>query len=174
MSAHSILKRKNKKRRIIARVSWLTEDDSWISLEALRDDNPFLIIDYVMTKPMLLKSDDSRLSHQLDNPRSSLVSKYHTVSITHYNWTNAMVNRSGAKLLIKNLHNSTSTGHSDAVTQGRTSTSTHGYHTIVSLTSSLMDVENVVSLRGGGITPHLRKNPYFPAWLTSRQCVSVS
>jgi hypothetical protein len=58
MSAHSILKRKNKKRRIIARVSWLTEDDSWISLEALRDDNPFLIIDYVMTKPMLLKSDD--------------------------------------------------------------------------------------------------------------------
>jgi hypothetical protein len=52
------LKRKNKKRRVIARVSWLTEDDSWISLDALREDNPFLIIDYVINKPMLLKSKD--------------------------------------------------------------------------------------------------------------------
>jgi hypothetical protein len=58
MSAHSILKRKNKQRRVLARVSWLTEDDSWISLDALREDNPFLIIDYVITKPMLLKSKD--------------------------------------------------------------------------------------------------------------------
>jgi hypothetical protein len=58
MSAQSIIKQKNKKRHVLAKVSWLTEDNSWISLKSLRNDNPFLIINYILTRPMLLKSND--------------------------------------------------------------------------------------------------------------------
>jgi hypothetical protein len=103
MHTHNIRHRRNQPRYAMAKVTWLTEDPSWIPIDTLRRENPFLVIDYVMCKPVLMKAldfkwvldyvkDEDKLQQVAqafkattterwnDNHGSSLVSKSHTAS----------------------------------------------------------------------------------------------
>jgi hypothetical protein len=57
MLSHNIRKRRGF-RIVLARVTWLTEEPTWIPLSSLKRDSPFLIIDYVMRKPELMRIPD--------------------------------------------------------------------------------------------------------------------
>jgi hypothetical protein len=57
MLSHNVRKRRGS-RIVLARVTWLTEEPTWIPLSSLKRDSPFLIIDYVMRKPELMRIPD--------------------------------------------------------------------------------------------------------------------
>jgi hypothetical protein len=57
MTAHRVIKR-NGTRRAMAKVNWLTDYPSWIPISVLRQEHPFLVIDYTLKTPILLRSPD--------------------------------------------------------------------------------------------------------------------
>jgi hypothetical protein len=54
---HRVRKRRGQ-RTILAKVSWLTDTPTWIPLSALRMQEPFLVVDYILRIPQLLRSPD--------------------------------------------------------------------------------------------------------------------
>jgi hypothetical protein len=55
---HRIRRNKLQQRHALARVTWINDYPTWTSLDALRQQQPFLVIDYVYRRPELLKHPD--------------------------------------------------------------------------------------------------------------------
>jgi hypothetical protein len=60
MLDHRIRRDYRKRRYALARVTWLNDYPSWITIDALRQQQPFLIIDYVIRRPQLLHHPEFR------------------------------------------------------------------------------------------------------------------
>jgi hypothetical protein len=63
MLSHRVWRDKLNQRHVLARVTWLNDDPTWIPMEALRQEQPFLIIDYVTKQPRLLQHPDFKWIH---------------------------------------------------------------------------------------------------------------
>jgi hypothetical protein len=71
MLQHRIRKR-NGRRYILAKVTWLTDHPTWIDMHALRTQEPFLILEYVSHHPILLRSRDFQWANEYIEERSKL------------------------------------------------------------------------------------------------------